>query len=63
MDRSQIDKFRRKLAELAARPETSTSLRRYLDSSRGRDSVDVLNEIDTLAQVVKDLEPERDREP
>jgi hypothetical protein len=63
MDRSQIDGFRRKLAELAGAPDTSTALNTYLKLSLRRDSVDVLNEIDTLAQVVKDLEPERDREP
>lgn len=63
MDRSQIDEFRRKLAELASAPETSTCLKRYLESSLKRDSVDMLNEIDVLAHVAKDIEPEHEREP
>ena len=51
MQGTQIDAVRRALANLATRPETSFALRDYLRASRDRDIVDLLHEIDCLAEV------------
>ncbi len=59
MERSQIDEFRRKLAELAESPETSSPLKAYLKMSLRRDCVDVINELDVLARIANATEPER----
>ncbi|MCQ0090594.1 hypothetical protein [Roseovarius sp. M141] len=61
MNRAQMDEFRQKLAELAARQDTSHALRAFLLTAGQRDSVDVINEIETLAAVmnkIADIAPE-----
>ncbi|WP_159810769.1 hypothetical protein [Litoreibacter roseus] len=42
-----------RLAVLKNLPETSDSLRRYLEEALARDSVDVFNEIDALADALQ----------
>lgn len=51
MEHPDYECFRRKLADLADSPETSDALRSYLRGALQRDPVDVLNEIDVLAQL------------
>lgn len=46
----QFDDIARQLADLAERPETSFALRTYLRSAAERDIVDVMNEVERLAE-------------
>lgn len=52
MHRARIKDIARKLAGLAAQPETSFALRTYLQAAAERDVVDVMNEIDVLARIL-----------
>lgn len=62
MEEFDLARFRRKLANLAASPETSEALRTYLNAAVSRDPVDVMNEIDVLAQLCPDC-AKREGEP
>ncbi|PVA09040.1 hypothetical protein DC366_15895 [Pelagivirga sediminicola] len=62
MQTDPFEHIARKLAALAAKPDTSFALRRYLQSSADRDIVDVMNEIDCLARILAEHAPEG-REP
>lgn len=52
MELSHLNTIRRKLTDLADTEETSNALRAYLNTALQRDIVDVLNEIEVLANVL-----------
>ncbi|WP_448329403.1 hypothetical protein [Sulfitobacter sp. M13] len=58
MKTDQFGDIARKLAVLAAQPDTSFALRAFLNSSTTRDIVDVMNEIDCLARILDEHAPE-----
>lgn len=62
MHGARIKDIARKLATLAAQPETSLALQTYLQTSAERDIFDVMNEIDCLARILAERAPE-EREP
>ncbi|WP_162497456.1 hypothetical protein [Roseovarius dicentrarchi] len=62
MEPDPFEDIARKLATLAAKPDTSFALQQYLQTSADRDIVDVMNEIDCLARILAEHAPV-EREP
>lgn len=60
MTPKDIRSIKAKLVELNDAPETSDALRTYLDEALWRDPVDVLNEVESLARLLKEELAQRD---